>query len=90
VIPLVLYVIGKYTPENNKPSKNANNKTDSTQANDIEQKMREWAGEAGNLHKASVRTWLNSSIAIDGIRLVIGLLRLLEPTILSFRGNLIN
>ena len=47
MIPLVLYVIGKYTPEDNKPSRNTNNKSASTQTNDIEQKMREWAGEAG-------------------------------------------
>ena len=61
VIPLLLYVMGKYTPENNQHSKNTNNKSAITQANDIEQKMKEWVGETGNLHKATVKTWRNST-----------------------------
>ena len=61
VIPLVLYLIGKYTPGSNKPSENTSNKSASTQTNDIEQKMGEWAEEVGNLHKATVRTWRNST-----------------------------
>ncbi len=54
--------IGKYKTEDKKTSKSTSNESASTQAsNDIEQKMRKWVGEAGNLHKATVRTWRNST-----------------------------
>ncbi len=58
---IFLYVRNK-TPENNKPSKSTSNESVSTQtSNDVEQEMREWAGNAGNLHQATVRTWRDSS-----------------------------
>ena len=57
----ILY-IGKYKTEDKKTSKSTSNESASTQAsNDIEQKLRKWVGEAGNLHKATVRTWRNST-----------------------------
>ena len=62
MIPLAISVIGSFLPENNNPSKSTSNKSATTQArNDIEQKMRKWTGETGNLHKVTVRTWQLSS-----------------------------
>ena len=61
LVVIFLYVRNN-TPENNKPSKSTSNESASTQtSNDVEQKMRKWAGEAGNLHKATVRKWRNST-----------------------------
>ena len=56
VIPLAISVIGSFLPENNNPSKSTSNKSATTQArNDIEQKMRKWTGETGNLNKHNLR-----------------------------------
>jgi hypothetical protein len=54
--------IGNYKTEDKKTSKSTSNESVSTQAsNDIGQKMRKWVGETGNLHKATVGTWRNST-----------------------------
>ncbi len=59
---ICLLYIGNYKTEDKKTSKSTSNESASTQAsNDIEQKLRKWVGEAGNLHKATVRTWRNST-----------------------------
>ena len=61
LIIISLY-IAKYKTEDKKTSESTSNESASTQAsNDIEQKMKKWAEEAGNLHKATVRTWRNST-----------------------------
>ena len=59
---ICLLYIGNYKTEDKKTSKSTSNESSNTQAsNDIEQKMRKQVGEAGNLHKATVRTWRNST-----------------------------
>ena len=59
---ICLLYIGNYKTEDKKTSKSTSSESASTQtSNDIEQKLRKWVGEAGNLHKATVRTWRNST-----------------------------
>ena len=61
LVVIFLYV-RNYKKEDKKTSESTSIESASTQtSNVIEQKIRNWVGGAGNLHKATVRKWRNST-----------------------------
>ncbi len=59
---VIFIYVEKYKKEDKETSESTSIESAGTQAdNDIEQKIREWAGGTGNLHKATVRTWRDST-----------------------------